>query len=52
MLIIGEKEFDSQTVSVRQRGSGDLGSMSIEEFTNTIEIAIKNELATNALVTE
>ncbi len=52
MLIIGEKEFDSQTVSVRQRGSGDLGSMSIEEFTNTIEVAIKNELATNALVTE
>ena len=52
MLIIGEKEFESQTVSVRQRGSGDLGSMSIEAFTETIEVAIKNELATNALVTE
>jgi threonyl-tRNA synthetase len=52
MLIIGEKEFESQTVSVRQRGSGDLGSMSIEVFTETIEVAIKNELATNALVTE
>ena len=52
MLVIGEKEFDSQTVSVRQRGSGDLGSMSIEEFTNTIEVAINNELAINALVTE
>ena len=52
MLIIGEKEFESQTVSVRQRSVGDLGSMSIEEFANTIEVAIKNELATNALVTE
>ena len=52
MLIIGEKEFESQMVSVRQRGSGDLGSMSIEAFTDTIEVAIKNELATNALVTE
>ena len=52
MLIIGEKEFESQKVSVRQRGSGDLGSMSIEAFTETIEVAIKNELATNALVTE
>ncbi|MFM7668762.1 MAG: threonine--tRNA ligase [Bacteroidota bacterium] len=52
MLIIGEKEFESQTVSVRQRGSGDLGSMTIDAFTETIEIAIKNELATNALVTE
>jgi threonyl-tRNA synthetase len=52
MLIIGEKEFESQTVSVRQRGSGDLGSMSIEVFIETIEVAIKNELATNALVTE
>ena len=52
MLIIGEKEFESQTVSVRQRGSGDLGSMTIESFTETIEVAIKNELATNALVTE
>jgi threonyl-tRNA synthetase len=52
MLVIGEKEFDSQTVSVRQRGVGDLGSMTLEAFTETIEVAIKNELATNALVTE
>jgi threonyl-tRNA synthetase len=52
MLIIGEKEFENQSVSVRQRSVGDLGSMSLESFTTLIEEAIKNELATNALVTE
>lgn len=32
MLIIGEKEAGSQTVSVRRQGKGDIGSMTIEEF--------------------
>ena len=32
MLIIGEKEAGSQTVSVRRQGEGDIGSMTIEEF--------------------
>ncbi|MBW8358986.1 MAG: threonine--tRNA ligase [Weeksellaceae bacterium] len=32
MLIVGENEEQANTVSVRRRGEGDLGSMSIEEF--------------------
>lgn len=48
MLIVGEKEAENGEVSVRQRGHGDLGSMSIESFTKIIESAIEKELATNA----
>ena len=32
MLIVGENEEQAQTVSVRRRGEGDLGTMSIENF--------------------
>ncbi|MER0441170.1 threonine--tRNA ligase [Emticicia sp. W12TSBA100-4] len=33
MLIVGEKEAEEGKVSVRRKGEGDLGSMTIEEFT-------------------
>ncbi len=48
MLIIGEKEAETELVSVRQRLQGDLGSMSTDAFTKIVEEAIQNELATNA----
>ncbi|RYU94845.1 threonine--tRNA ligase [Emticicia agri] len=32
MLIVGEKEAEEGKVSVRRKGEGDLGAMSIEEF--------------------
>ena len=32
MLIVGENEENSQTVSVRRRGQGDLGTMNLEDF--------------------
>ena len=32
MLIVGENEEKEQTISVRKRGKGDLGTMNIEEF--------------------
>jgi threonyl-tRNA synthetase len=32
MLIVGEKEEESATVSVRRQGEGDQGSMSIDDF--------------------
>ena len=32
MLIVGENEEKEKTISVRRRGKGDLGTMSIEEF--------------------
>jgi threonyl-tRNA synthetase len=37
MLIVGEKEAAEGTVSVRRHGEGDLGSMTIEEFTQKIK---------------
>jgi len=36
MLIIGEKEMNEGTVSVRKHGQGDMGSMRAEEFGNQL----------------
>ena len=46
MLIIGEKEIESSTVSVRSRSKGDLGAMSEEEFT----AMLKKEIDTKAAI--
>ncbi|MDD4939268.1 MAG: threonine--tRNA ligase [Candidatus Omnitrophica bacterium] len=43
LLIVGEREAEQQTVSVRKRGSGDLGAMTIDEFTKTIVQDIKDK---------
>jgi len=43
LLIVGEKERDSGSVSVRQRGKGDLGQMKSEEFVNLVIKEIKNK---------
>jgi len=32
MLIVGEKEVENGTISVRKHGEGDLGNMTIEAF--------------------
>ncbi|NLX92338.1 MAG: threonine--tRNA ligase, partial [Clostridiales bacterium] len=32
MLVVGDKEVEEGTVSVRKRGEGDLGSMTIDDF--------------------
>ena len=47
MLIVGEKEAENQEVSVRQRGEGDKGSMSIQAFSEIVQKAIESELSTN-----
>ena len=36
MLIVGEKEVEGNTVSIRSREEGDIGAKSIEEFTKEI----------------
>lgn len=48
MLIVGEKEAENSELSVRQRGIGDLGSMTVEVFSFLMKKAIEDELATNA----
>ena len=44
MLIIGEKEVESGTVSVRKRGEGDIGAVRIGEFIDSakLDVAEKN----------
>jgi threonyl-tRNA synthetase len=50
MLIVGEKEAENSEVSVRQRGIGDLGSMTVEVFSkiNTKKQSKTAKLLTNA----
>lgn len=43
MLIVGEQEEKDGTVSVRKRGEGDIGSMTIKEFSELIHQEIKKE---------
>ena len=43
MLIVGEKEMNENTVSVRKHGQGDLGSMSVEDFITMIDKQVREE---------
>jgi len=36
MLVVGDKEVDRRTVSVRRRGQGDIGEMGLEAFMTRI----------------
>jgi threonyl-tRNA synthetase len=45
MLIVGEKEENDQTVSVRKQGVGDLGTMSVQEFADLITGEIREKLS-------
>jgi threonyl-tRNA synthetase len=45
MLVLGEKEMEDQTVSVRRRKEGDLGVMTQEAFLKHLQDAITAELA-------
>ena len=49
MLIVGEKEAESNTLSVRQRGVGDLGSLDVEAFLKIVQKVIDDELSSNVL---
>jgi threonyl-tRNA synthetase len=44
LLIVGEKEVENNSISVRKQGEGDLGEMGIEEFSNYIKDLVKKEL--------
>ncbi|MGB4293070.1 MAG: threonine--tRNA ligase [Bacteroidales bacterium] len=43
LLIVGEKEEQSGTISVRRQGEGDKGVMTPEEFMNYVKSEIKRE---------
>ena len=42
MLIVGEKEENDGTVSLRKQGDGDLGTVSVEEFARMINEEVKS----------
>jgi len=45
LLIVGEKEFEGNTVAVRRQGEGDQGSMTIDEFSAFIGKEVSEQLA-------
>src|SRR5690554_2324530 len=45
LLIVGEKEQDSETVSVRRQGEGDKGSKQIKEFAGFVEEEVRAQLS-------
>ncbi|NLU39798.1 MAG: threonine--tRNA ligase [Bacteroidales bacterium] len=44
LLIVGEKEAETESVAVRRQGEGDKGTMTIEEFAHFIKEEIKEQL--------
>jgi len=45
LLIVGEKESQNQTLSVRRQGDGDKGEMTIEQFANLINNEVNETLS-------
>ncbi len=52
MLIVGEKENESNTVSVRQRGKGDVGELDLDAFVKVVQTEIEMELSTKSEINE
>ncbi len=44
MLLVGDKDIEGGTVSIRDRRDGDIGSMAIEEFIAKITEEVKNKV--------
>ena len=44
LLIVGDKELDLSTVSVRARGSRDLGKMTLEDFSNMLRQEVDSKV--------
>lgn len=44
MLIVGAKEVESNTVSVRKRGEGDIGSIPVDEFMQLVKSENDNKV--------
>lgn len=45
MLIVGEKEESDQSVSVRQKGEGDIGTLGLIEFSELVNREVEKELS-------
>ena len=42
MLVVGDKEAESQSIGVRSRKDGDIGAMKISDFINKIQEEVEN----------
>ncbi|MGN1194252.1 MAG: threonine--tRNA ligase [Acutalibacteraceae bacterium] len=43
ILVVGDKEAETGTVSVRKRGEGDIGSMSIQDFIKSVQADVASK---------
>ncbi len=44
LLVVGDKEIESDSVAVRERGKGDLGAMKVADFMEKIKKEIKEKI--------
>lgn len=44
MLIVGEKEMESEMLSIRRHGEGDIGTMSVEDFSKLVSAEVEEKL--------
>ncbi len=44
IIIVGEQEQNDNTISVRQHGGSDLGTLSVAEFTGIIKKKVNESL--------
>jgi threonyl-tRNA synthetase len=47
MLVLGDKEVEEQTVAVRERSKGDLGSMTLQEFSEMARRLVASRAISN-----
>jgi threonyl-tRNA synthetase len=50
ILVVGDKEVQQNMVSVRERGGKDLGTMSLDEFMDSMKILIQTRNNSNELI--
>nr|MBA3323506.1 hypothetical protein [Pyrinomonadaceae bacterium] len=48
MLVLGDRELDEGKVAVRERTTGDLGQMSVEDFKHMALGLVESRALTNA----
>jgi threonyl-tRNA synthetase len=47
MLVLGDREMEQKTVAVRERARGDIGVMSVAEFTEMARRLVETRALTN-----
>jgi threonyl-tRNA synthetase len=50
LLIVGEKELDNESVSVRKQGEGDKGSMKLKDFAEFLNDEVKAQTDTHKIM--